>query len=1203
MKLKCKENNKMLNFIKGFYWDLKKDQKKAILWYLKSGFNFDFINKRLGSLFLKLQQWQTAQKYFNEIKNKDAISWYRYGLTLEKQGLFYEAAKAFKEAISMRKDWFPWKDHYVKCLLNVSYDPRYSDNDLYLPQNINEKDFCLLKAKNKHANKQYWEEINILKNIITENPEDYDIYLMLGHAYTKLRNFKKAIECYCVYKKFLGLKNNVCYHIGYAYEQQNDTQNSEKYYRIEEINSNITIEKLHNKYKRFKEASLVAFEKKSKVFLADVAKQLEQCFQYEKAKTCYMLKYSVTSDPEYAYKSGKMSECLGNFAEAIQFYKHALSRKSVKYWYYRLGYCLEKLNKFEEACIAYKQSVDTIASQNDLHSLSLNNHKNKNYFPYSYYIKKANDLYDSKIYRRACNCYKLSRELIRIYVSDRVTYKKNANFRFKARYNEYRECIDVVDDLFVFESFAGRKIACNPYALYGEFSQREEYRKCTFVWCIDQLSLIPEEIKSDSRCVFVKRNSILYVFFIAVAKYLINNSTFDSYFIRRKSQIYLNTWHGTPFKSMGKDIKTSFLEHRNTQRNFLQASFILTSNKHSSYVFTDRYDLRLLCKHKILEFGYPRLDMTLSKEVRKKTRELLRIPKDKFMVLFAPTFRGWMGFQTDIPLEIENAFKKIKNLDCQLYFNCHYFYDNYVQKKFGNKYLLPKNLDINKALAATDILITDYSSIAFDFMATEKEIIYYVYDEEEYARDRGLYMSSSYFSGKKCKTPEELYQATKESLVSKWEPDELYIRRKNEFCCHDRGNTTKKIVDFLSGHNLLNIADNKEKVKILFYAGPFAGNGITHSFLNLTKNIDYKQYDITLIVEGNLIYSDKIRYDLFKNINNNVNILGVTGGMLYSIDEEHIKYLFNQMQYYDDENMRNILNNAFKREFQRLFGDARFDYVIQFDGYSRYWTSVFANANCKKAIYLHNTMEREKISKYPSLEDVFKNYRCFDKLISVSERLSEENKKYFKQYYGIEECNFAYVENPQDFYDIKNKSKEIVEESFLLLIENRKSFITVGRLSIEKDHIKLIRAFASAHFEDKNICLFILGQGPLYEVLISEIRKLKAESYIYLMGYKTNPYKYISRCDCFIFPSNHEGQPMVLLEAMALNKDIIATDIPGNAGVLKKYHYGTLVENSEESIKNEILKYKPSNNSNNIFDTEIYNQKCMEEFYEIIKNV
>lgn len=104
------------------------------------------------------------------------------------------------------------------------------------------------------------------------------------------------------------------------------------------------------------------------------------------------------------------------------------------------------------------------------------------------------------------------------------------------------------------------------------------------------------------------------------------------------------------------------------------------------------------------------------------------------------------------------------------------------------------------------------------------------------------------------------------------------------------------------------------------------------------------------------------------------------------------------------------------------------------------------------------------------------------------------------------------------------------------------NFITVGRLDSGKNHQMMIRAFSK--IKKQNTALYILGVGELYQDLLTTIKELKLEKRVFLLGFDSNPFKYLKQCDVFLFTSRYEGLPTVLIEALACELPIISTDCP-----------------------------------------------------------
>lgn len=132
----------------------------------------------------------------------------------------------------------------------------------------------------------------------------------------------------------------------------------------------------------------------------------------------------------------------------------------------------------------------------------------------------------------------------------------------------------------------------------------------------------------------------------------------------------------------------------------------------------------------------------------------------------------------------------------------------------------------------------------------------------------------------------------------------------------------------------------------------------------------------------------------------------------------------------------------------------------------------------------------------------------------------------------FEVINLDYIHNPFNIEMIEKISKEEIE-----IKKKRFTFVTVGRLDKGKNHKLIIDAI-----RDIDADLWIIGDGELKEEIEEYIRVQKLENKVYLLGKKENPFSYISKADCFVFASNHEGFPNVLIEALACELPIISTD-------------------------------------------------------------
>lgn len=417
-----------------------------------------------------------------------------------------------------------------------------------------------------------------------------------------------------------------------------------------------------------------------------------------------------------------------------------------------------------------------------------------------------------------------------------------------------------------------------------------------------------------------------------------------------------------------------------------------------------------------------------------------------------------------------------------------------------------------------------------------------------------------------------------------------------------------------------------DKKNIVVYAGGFANNGVTASAINLSHNIDYKKY--------NFIFLDKLTYDAdsslnLKKVNQNANIIYRSGQMNLEVYERIIASQVQGGKGISEVLRKKDAEKIFYRESCRIMGNINLDAAVDFSGYVVFWTAViaFSKAN-KKSIFQHNDLkaETEKIingvyKHKDKLPRVFQLYKYYDEIISVGKKTLELNRENLKKYAPRDK--FKYIPNSLNLDEISQKSNNLgnlsmveeekhyalcIDESSNIVqkirIPNPKEYtlINIGRMSPEKDQKKLINAFHRALPDlPQNTKLFILGDGILKKELEQQVKGLSLEEKVIFTGQVQNPFYYLKNSNGFILTSNHEGQPMVLLECLALNVPIIATDIAGNSSVLGDILPQSLVDNDEVSISNKIVsQYQTMESSECGYDITTYNKHAMDKFYKYV---
>lgn len=984
----------------------------------------------------------------------------------------------------------------------------------------------------------------------------------------------------------------------------------------------------------------------------------DKLYNWNLAEKNYVLALGYRLKPEWFFRLGFVQEKQQNFIEASLNYRQAAKtrKKYTPYWFYRLAFTLEKQGLYEAAAYEYLnlrqhedkktvQSREITATQGQqvlstmlekfyelakedssrediwyqiaiLHE-SLQDWKNAEYCfnmaigrssdcPSLWRYKHGNSLMMLNRFEEACEAFRSYRYLQRAHgLSENIIFK-DEGFSLASRFEEYYHVLPIKQDTVLYESYAGQGMSCNPYAIFLKLFNDEKYKGWTHVWIINDPKNIPVEFKKYKNIIFIPRDSDGYLRYLTTAKVLINNSNFPYYYVRRDEQKYISTWHGTPFKTLGTDMKGRLLEHKNFTRNILQSTHLISPNTHTSEVFLNSHGIKDIYQGKLLEIGYPRIDLTIGlDEIEKsKIKEQLGITPEQKVILYAPTWRGAHG---DVHFDFEKLQKDMEKLsqidDSIVLFRGHALIEQYFHETDFGVQSVPNTIDTNSLLSVVDILITDYSSIIFDFLPVLKPVILYVYDYDEYKAERGLYFDVEDVPGHVCYEIESVV-ATIETVIQEDSFEVSYEENKIEtFCPYDDGRVSDRIINavFQEQYEDVRIVNEEpNKKSLLIYGGPFMQNGITTSLLNLLYSIDKEKYAVTLVVNPGSVQSEHIRIANFEKIPSEVNIIGRVGRMNLSLEDRFIHSLNNRDYTLYSKEAQRVLQNSWNHEFKRVFGDGRFDSLIHFEGYDRFWAGVFSSQSdkCSTSIFMHNSMYEEYTLKFPYLKSIFGYYQSIDKCISVSKQTMQLNINNISKQFDVNLDKFDYCDNLQNPASLLLQAEEslsIEDEGLFDTFDDDKLFITVGRLSIEKDHKKLINSFSRFLSFYPKSRLIIIGDGPLKHELTKEISDLNLENRVFLLGIRTNPFALIKRADCFVLSSNHEGQPMTLLEAMILKKPVIATDITGSRSVLED-RPGHLVENTEEGLFQGMSDFIEGKLDFGSFDYESYQENALQMF-------
>jgi CDP-glycerol glycerophosphotransferase len=344
-------------------------------------------------------------------------------------------------------------------------------------------------------------------------------------------------------------------------------------------------------------------------------------------------------------------------------------------------------------------------------------------------------------------------------------------------------------DSILFESFQGKVIGDNPFAIFNEVRARNINSELLFT--VNAATKAPDGAKA------LKHGSIAWLRSLATSKVLVNNTNFPGYFRKRAGQKYIQTWHGTPLKRLGRDIVDvvptgSYLKMMDREASYWD--YLVSPSKYCSEIFPNTFGY----SGKIIETGYPRNDiLTTRSSDREKIRQSLGInDSNSLVVLYAPTWR-------DTNRTATGNWKPVNFLGSDLgegitllfrgHTNTHQAHSDKVAKGAID---VTDYKNVAELYLAADVLVTDYSSSMFDFSVTGKPMVFLAPDLEDYVAKRGFYFDFETLAPGPILRDSSKLGETLENIESvKTEFAERYRSWQQKFNALEDGQASKRVVD------------------------------------------------------------------------------------------------------------------------------------------------------------------------------------------------------------------------------------------------------------------------------------------------------------------------------------------------------------------------------------------------------------------------
>lgn len=323
--------------------------------------------------------------------------------------------------------------------------------------------------------------------------------------------------------------------------------------------------------------------------------------------------------------------------------------------------------------------------------------------------------------------------------------------------NSLKIFIKVDENVILFNCFGGKKFDDSPRVIYQYICNNSKYNKYKIYWSFDDPKRY--QLKKGTK---VKNNTLKYFIIALKAKYWITNSGIERGLkFKNKKTIYINTWHGTTIKKLGVDQHNKLCQFETTKPDIIYAQSMYDVDTLSSAFQID--------KEKFALVGLPRNDELVKSITKRKINDIkqkIGINNNKKIILYMPTFREYdiKNGESYIapPINIDKWEKQLSD-EYVLLFRVHYE----TKKILGIKnsdfiYDVSEYSNLNELLKISDILISDYSSVMFDYSLLERPIYSFAYDYEDYINKRGVYIDISLeLPNGICKDEDELLENIK----------------------------------------------------------------------------------------------------------------------------------------------------------------------------------------------------------------------------------------------------------------------------------------------------------------------------------------------------------------------------------------------------------------------------------------------------------
>ncbi|MGW7209418.1 bifunctional glycosyltransferase/CDP-glycerol:glycerophosphate glycerophosphotransferase [Streptomyces sp. NPDC054837] len=345
-------------------------------------------------------------------------------------------------------------------------------------------------------------------------------------------------------------------------------------------------------------------------------------------------------------------------------------------------------------------------------------------------------------------------------------------------------------DQAVFAAYGNRGHGCNPGALEQAFRTHAPHIRTAWIAGAEHHHTIPTATRR------LRPGSAAYWTALARSKYLVNNTAFDHRLVKRPGQVFVQTQHGTPLKHMGLDLQERPAAARGTDFTALlddvdKWDYLLSANRHTTLTWERVYP----GTYTTLEYGYPRNDVfqqATSQDVR-RLRESLGIPEGTVAILYAPTHRDYRRTQRPA-LDLDRVLRRLGPRFVVLA-RAHHRHGGPLATSTGRIIDVTDHPSVESLCLASDALVTDYSSLMFDYANLDRPIVIHSDDREAYEAARGTYFDLRAFPpGAVARSEDELTDIFSTGHWRGSRSAQLRSAFRERFCPYDDGRAAERVV-------------------------------------------------------------------------------------------------------------------------------------------------------------------------------------------------------------------------------------------------------------------------------------------------------------------------------------------------------------------------------------------------------------------------